>query len=174
MVSTSTASGPSKDALTGLDRWRETLGLVLSNRSTDDSQALNALGKLLSGYGRAEAAHICFLFARTYSVFGGIDDPQSSIVLVGSDHLRQPYEFDKEMEPILLSELYEYGMSLSSTSNTASSSPHLSVYKTAACYNSGGVRLPGESPAILRSHRFFYYVSDSKIPIPPRASCICP
>lgn len=129
MVSTSTASGPSKDALDGLDRWRETLGLVLSNRSIDDSQALNALGKLLSGYGRAEAAHICFLFARTYSVFGGIDDPQSSIVLVGSDHLRQPYEFDKEMEPILLSEVFEYGMSLSSTSNTASSSPHLSIYK---------------------------------------------
>ena len=129
MVSTSTAAGPSKDALDGLDRWRETLGLVLSNRSTDDSQALNALGKLLSGYGRAEAAHICYLFARTYSVFGGIDDSQSSIVLVGSDHLRQPYEFDKEMEPILLSEVFEYGMSLSSTSNIALSSPHLSVYK---------------------------------------------
>jgi hypothetical protein len=129
MVSTSAASGPSKDALDGLDRWRETLGLVLSNRSTDDSQALNALGKLLAGYGRAEAAHICFLFARSYSVFGGIDDPQASIVLVGSDHLRQPYEFDREMEPILLSEVFEYGTSLSSTSNTTSSSPHLSVYK---------------------------------------------
>jgi hypothetical protein len=129
MVSTSAATGPSKDALDGLDRWRETLGLVLSNRSIDDSQALNALGKLLAGYGRAEAAHICFLFARSYSVFGGIDDPQASIVLVGSDHLRQPYVFDKEMESILLSEVFEYGTSLSSTSNTMSSSPHLSVYK---------------------------------------------
>jgi hypothetical protein len=129
MVSTSTSSSPSKDALDGLDRWRETLGLVLSNRSAEDSQALNALGKLLSGYGRAEAAHICYLFARTYSIFGGIDDPQSSIVLVGSDHLRQPYEFDKEMEPILLSEVFEYGMSLSSTSNMTLSSPHLSIYK---------------------------------------------
>ncbi|KAG0648532.1 transport sec16 [Hyphodiscus hymeniophilus] len=109
--------------------WRETLGLVLSNRSPDDSQALNALGKLLAGYGRAEAAHICFLFARSYSVFGGIDDPQASIVLVGSDHLRQPYEFDKELEPILLSEVFEYGMSLSSASKTSSTSPHLSVYK---------------------------------------------
>jgi len=129
MVSTSNTGGPSKDALDGLDRWRETLGLVLSNRSMDDSQALNALGKLLSGYGRAEAAHICFLFARAYSVFGGIDDPSANIVLVGSDHLRQPYEFDKEMEPILLSEVYEYGISLSSTSNIAVSSPHLSAYK---------------------------------------------
>lgn len=129
MVSTSNATGPSKDALDGLDRWRETLGLVLSNRSTDDSQALNALGKLLSGYGRVEAAHICFLFARTHAPFGGIDDPLASIVLIGSDHLRQPYEFDKELEPILLSEVFEYGLSLSSTSNVAISSPHLAIYK---------------------------------------------
>jgi hypothetical protein len=129
MVSTANAAGPAKDALDGLDRWRETLGLVLSNRSTDDSLALNALGKLLSGYGRAEAAHICFLFARTHSIFGGIDDPQASIVLVGSDHMHQPYEFDREIEPILLSEVYEYGMSLSSTSNVAISSPHLAIYK---------------------------------------------
>jgi COPII coat assembly protein SEC16 len=129
MVSTSNAAGPSRDALDGLDRWRETLGLVLSNRSVDDSLALNALGKLLSGYGRAEAAHICFLFARSHSVFGGIDDPSSTIVLVGSDHLRQPHDFDREMEPILLSEVFEYGMALSNTSNLAISIPHLSVYK---------------------------------------------
>lgn len=129
MVSTSNVVGPSKDALDGLDRWRETLGLVLSNRSIDDIQALNSLGKLLSGYGRAEAAHICFLFARNVSVFGGIDDPAASMVLVGSDHLRQPYEFDKEMEPILLSEVFEYGLSLSNTSNVPASTAHLSIYK---------------------------------------------
>ncbi|KAG9228546.1 Sec23-binding domain of Sec16-domain-containing protein [Amylocarpus encephaloides] len=129
MVSTSNSAGPSKDAMDGLDRWRETLGLVLSNRSVDDVEALSALGKLLSGYGRAEAAHICFLFARSSSQFGGIDDPASNMVLVGSDHLRQPYEFDKEMEPILLSEVFEYGMSLSVTANVAMIFPHLSVYK---------------------------------------------
>ncbi|KAE8444121.1 hypothetical protein EG329_000903 [Mollisiaceae sp. DMI_Dod_QoI] len=129
MVSTSNASGPSKDALEGLDRWRETLGLVLSNRSPDDNQALNALGKLLSSYGRAEAAHICFLFARSLSIFGGIDDPQASIVLVGSDQLRQPYDFDREMEPILLSEVFEFGMSLANPSAITPSTPHLAVYK---------------------------------------------
>ncbi|PVH75739.1 hypothetical protein DL98DRAFT_657921 [Cadophora sp. DSE1049] len=129
MVSASNGTGPSKGALDGLDRWRETLGLVLSNRSTDDSKALNALGKLLSGYGRAEAAHICFLFARSLSIFGGVDDPQASIVLVGSDQLRQPYDFDRELEPVLLSEVFEYGMSLSSISTITISSPHLAVYK---------------------------------------------
>lgn len=129
MVSTSTSLSASKDALDGLDRWRETLGLVLSNRSTDDSKALTALGKLLSGYGRAEAAHICYLFARNTSVFGGIDDPSTNMVLVGSDHLRQPFDFDRELEPVLLSEVYEYGLSLSNTSSIVTSSPHLAVYK---------------------------------------------
>lgn len=126
MVSTSTAQGPSKDALDGLDRWRETLCLVLGNRSTNDSQALKSLGNLLSGYGRAEAAHICYLFARSHTVFGGVDDPASSIVLIGSDHLRQPFDFDNELEPILLTEVYEYGLSLSSTSVLM---PHLGIYK---------------------------------------------
>jgi hypothetical protein len=129
LVSTSDTAGPSKDALHGLDRWRETLGLVLSNRSFDDNKALNALGKLLSGYGRAEAGHICFLFARSHSIFGGIDDPASNVVLVGSDHIRQPHEFDKEMEPILLTEVSEYGLSLANTANVAILTSHLSVYK---------------------------------------------
>jgi len=129
MVSTLNTSGPSKSALDGLDRWRETLSLVLSNRSAEDVQAINALGKLLSGYGRAEAAHICFMFARGFSIFGGVDDPSSNIVLVGYDHLRQPFEFNKELEPTLLSEVYEYGLSLSGTSNVSFSAPHLAVYK---------------------------------------------
>lgn len=129
MISTSAASGPSKNSLDGLDHWRETLGLILSNRSPGDNQAINALGKLLSGYGRVEAAHICFIFARSHSVFGGVDDPLSNFVLVGSDHLQQPLEFDREIEPILLSEIYEYGLSLSSTSNIGFSAPHLVIYK---------------------------------------------
>lgn len=129
MVSTSTLSGPSRDALEGLDRWRETLALVLSNRSLDDNQAIAALGRLLSGYGRAEAAHICFMFARNNAVFGGLDDPSSNLVLVGSVHLQQSDELGKEMEPILLSEVYEYGLSLSSTSNLSTYMPHLAAYK---------------------------------------------
>ncbi|KAI1008048.1 COPII coat assembly protein [Podosphaera aphanis] len=129
MVSTSSGAGPSKDGLTGLDGWRETLSLVISNRSTEDTRALTALGKLLSGYGRVEAAHICFLFARNLAVFSGIDDPLSTIVLVGSDHSRLPYDFDRELEPVLLSEVFEYGMSLSNPASIVASSPHLSVYK---------------------------------------------
>lgn len=128
MVATST--GPvSSGGLEGLEQWRETLTLVLSNRSTGDVQALNSLGGLLSGYGRAEAAHICFIFARSAAVFGGLDDPSAQFVLVGADHRTQSQQFFKETEALLLSEVYEYGLSLSGTPSLANGVPHLAVYK---------------------------------------------
>lgn len=124
------STGPvSNSTLEGLEKWRETLTLILSNRSTGDAQALNSLGNLLSGYGRAEAAHICFLFARSATVFGGLDDPRSQFVLVGADHRTQSQQFFKETEALLLSEVYEYGLSLTGSASLASGVPHLSVYK---------------------------------------------
>jgi hypothetical protein len=121
--------GAAKDVTEGLDKWRETLSLILSNRSADDTRAMNSLGSLLSSYGRAEAAHICFIFARNQAVFGGLDDPNSNFVLVGSDHRRQAEQFAKEAEPLLLSEVYEYGLSLAGGSNVTVNSPHLAGYK---------------------------------------------
>ncbi|KAM0285190.1 hypothetical protein ACHAQH_001621 [Verticillium albo-atrum] len=128
LMNTAATAEPAKDALDGLDKWRETLGLVLSNRSPDDTKALSALGDLLSTYGRAEAAHICFLFARKTSVFGGLDDQTASFVLVGADHKTQAEQFGKETEALLLSEVFEYGLSLANGANWAGV-PHLAAYK---------------------------------------------
>ncbi|KAI1480216.1 Sec23-binding domain of Sec16-domain-containing protein [Daldinia eschscholtzii] len=129
LISTSASVGASQDALAGLDKWRETLGLVLSNRSFGDAQALKSLGNLLSGYGRAEAAHICYIFARNCAIFGGLDDPNVNFVLVGADHRRQADQFGKETEALQLSEVYEYGLSLAGGSNAVQSCPHLAAYK---------------------------------------------
>lgn len=129
LMSTSASIGASQDALAGLDKWRETLGLILSNRSFGDAQALKALGNLLSGYGRAEAAHICYIFARNSAVFGGLDDPNVNFVLVGADHRRQADQFAKETEALQLSEVYEFGLALAGGSNVAHSCSHLAAYK---------------------------------------------
>ena len=128
LMSTST-SGTSQDVLAGLDKWRETLGMILSNRRQGDGQALRSLGNLLSGYGRAEAAHICFIFARNFATFGGLDDPNAHFVLVGADHRRQSDQFAKETEALQLSEVYEYGLSLAPGSNVAYTCAHLAAYK---------------------------------------------
>ncbi|KAL7795423.1 SEC16 protein [Trichoderma ceciliae] len=129
LVSTGPSSEPAKDAMEGLDKWRETLTLVLSNRSADDIHGLNALGKLLSSYGRAEAAHICFMFSRQISVHGGFDDPNVDFVLLGSDHRQKSHQIAKDTEALQLSEVYEYGLSLSGTASAAAGAPHLAAYK---------------------------------------------
>jgi COPII coat assembly protein SEC16 len=130
LMSTSAASNQqTDDALSGLDKWRETLGLILSNRSNSDVVAITSLGNLLSGYGRAEAAHVCFIFARKHAVFGGLDDPNAHFVLVGADHKRQADQFAKDAEALLLSEVYEYGLSLASGATVSQTCSHLAGYK---------------------------------------------
>lgn len=132
MVSTD-GNGSTKNVLQGLDRWRETLLLVLSNRSEGDVQALISLGKLLAGYGRVEAAHICYIFARSSAHIGGVDDPQSDVVLIGADHRSTPLDVGRDLESVLLTEVYEFALSLSA-SNSSTSLPHLQTYKLAHAY----------------------------------------
>ncbi len=129
LMSTEASAGPSRDVMDGLDKWRETVSLILSNRSKDDVQGLHSLGKLLSSYGRAEAAQICFVFSRAISVFGGLDDPKADFVLLGADHHKQSDQFAKETEALQLSEVYEYGLTLSGAVNFAAGAPHLAAYK---------------------------------------------
>ncbi|KAF2016741.1 hypothetical protein BU24DRAFT_209313 [Aaosphaeria arxii CBS 175.79] len=132
MISTDGA-GSNQDALQGLDKWRETLSLILKNRSEGDNAALLSLGRLLAGYGRVEAAHICFIFGRSMAYLGGVDDQQSDIVLVGADHRAYPLDVGIDVEPILLTEIYEFALSLAATTGSHVI-PHLQNYKLAHAY----------------------------------------
>jgi hypothetical protein len=127
MINKVDGQGASKDALAGLESWKDTLGLVLSNRSTGDHQALLALGRLLLSYGRIEAAHICLIFSRA-SVFGGPDDPNASIALLGVDHVHSAPTSLLDDDAILLTEAYEYATSVLAASPT-STLPHLLAFK---------------------------------------------
>ncbi|MCJ1318290.1 vesicle coat component [Xylographa vitiligo] len=129
MISKTSASGPVKNALEGLDRWRETLSLILSNRSADDSNALLALGRLLANYGRIEAAHICYIFSKSSGLFGGPDDPQASIALLGADHAKQPFDYGRDIDSILLTEIYEYAFAVLAPSSGPTVAPHLQAHK---------------------------------------------
>lgn len=128
--------GVSKNTVDGLDRWRETLGLILNNRSPDDHQALSAMGQLLASYGRIEASHVCLLFAKAFSqrpIFGGADDPQSSVVLLGTDHLRFPSTFFHDEDAIALTEVYEFATTVLAGTTTAAL-PYLQAYKLQHAY----------------------------------------
>ena len=129
MVSKTAGTGPAKNALEGLDRWRETVALILSNRSGDDGKALVSLGQLLASYGRTEAAHICYIFANSPGLFGGSDDAQVSVALLGADHLQYPFDFGRDFDSIVLTEVYDFARTVLSPSTVATVSPHLQSYK---------------------------------------------
>ncbi|KAL1955829.1 hypothetical protein VTO42DRAFT_8068 [Malbranchea cinnamomea] len=129
-VSRNTGTGPAKNALDGLNKWRETLTLILSNRNSQDRQALLALSRLLGSYGRTEASHICALFARTTAnpVVGGIHEPHSAIVLLGVDHHHHPFTFVNDRNSWLLTEVYEFAVSVLA-GYPSSILPHLQPFK---------------------------------------------
>ena len=110
MVSKTAGSNLAKNALDGLNRWRETLSMVLSNRSAEDSRSLASLGQLLLSYGRTEAAHICYLFARIPGNVSGADDPQAAIVLLGENHKQRPFDYAHDLYSVLLTEIYEFAI----------------------------------------------------------------
>lgn len=130
MMSKNPGAGPAKNTLDGLNKWRETLTLVLSNRSSQYQQALLALSKLLASYGRVEASHICALFAKSGAtpIFGGIQDPHSAIVLLGADHGHYPSTFMNDRDLWRLSEVYEFATSVLAGS-PSSVLPHLQSFK---------------------------------------------
>ncbi|KAF2128715.1 hypothetical protein P153DRAFT_367072 [Dothidotthia symphoricarpi CBS 119687] len=129
MVSTDGA-GAAQNTQQGLNKWRETVALVLNNRSEGDASALLSLGKLLEQYGRVEAAHLCFIFARSVVHISGVDDAQSHIVLVGANHHQNPLELGVDLDAVLLTEVYEFALSLSAHGSSPAI-PHLQVYKLA-------------------------------------------
>lgn len=129
LISKNATTGPTKNALDGLDRWRETLTLILSNRSGDEGRALVSLGQLLAGYGRIEAAHICYIFAKSPGLFGGPDDSQVNVALLGADHLQKPFDYGRDLDCILLTEVYDFAQTVLTQSSAATVSPHLQSYK---------------------------------------------
>lgn len=129
MVSKAPAVGPTKNALAGLDRWRETLALILSNRTQDDGKALVALGRLLSNYGRIEAAHICYMFAKSPGLFGGADDPHVGVALLGADHVQHPFDYCRNLDSILLTEVYDFATTVLVSSTVTAVFPHMQSYK---------------------------------------------
>lgn len=150
MVSKVDTTGPTKNALEGLNRWKETLSLILNNRSQGDHQALTVLGKLLEDYNRIEAAHICYLFSRNPLkpvIFGGFDEEHTTVVLLGANHKAQPTDFGRDQEAILLTEVFEFATSVLASGSPSAAMPHLSVYKLqrAILLSEGGRKVEAQS-----------------------------
>ncbi|KAF3931502.1 hypothetical protein ABW19_dt0205313 [Dactylella cylindrospora] len=129
MMST-TGNNSNGNALEGLEKWRETLGLMLSNRSNNDIEAIAKLGSLLESYNRIEAAHVCYLFAMPAAMFSGAEESSKSIfTLLGANHVNNPFNYGRDLDAIILSEIYEFALSLLPGAPTLTTLPHLLPFK---------------------------------------------
>lgn len=133
MVSKS-GSASSQNALAGLDRWQETLALIVGNRTAGDAKALVSLGELLANYGRAEAAHLCYIIAKVPGIFSGLEDPQAHAVLLGANHRQQNADIHRDTEAILLTEVYEFAVNVLAGGNNSVPMTHLAPYKLQHAY----------------------------------------
>ncbi|KAK4691268.1 COPII coat assembly protein SEC16, partial [Lecanoromycetidae sp. Uapishka_2] len=52
-----------------------------------------------------------------------------SVALLGADHLQRPSDYDRDLDSILLTEVYDFARTVLSPSSVATVSPHLQSYK---------------------------------------------
>lgn len=112
-----------------LGQWRDTLVMILSNRTSGDQTAISSLGDLLLKEGWVEAAHICYLLSPQNSVHSGPDAQGNRLVLIGADaNPHSSFPFYKNVEAFQKTEIYEFACALRSAGATGGL-PFLQSYK---------------------------------------------
>ncbi|KAJ7709887.1 Sec23-binding domain of Sec16-domain-containing protein [Mycena rosella] len=113
--------------------WAETVAMMLSSPLTSDtSAALTALGDQLLSHQWVEAAHACYLLSPQTSPVGGIGNPSARIVLLGSRSPQVWPSFYKDSDPVIFTEILEFGLSLASPvkgQDAFYGLPHLQAYR---------------------------------------------
>ncbi|OLL24933.1 COPII coat assembly protein sec16 [Neolecta irregularis DAH-3] len=107
-----------------LDRWRETLTMILANKTAGDTEAIAALGTQLEFN---FLIYISYILSRDVSTFEAIDAPKKNMVLVGASHEKYPFDFYRDHDAIKLSEIYELVKCNGPTGMQGI--PHLQAYK---------------------------------------------
>ncbi|KAK9766027.1 hypothetical protein K7432_005196 [Basidiobolus ranarum] len=111
-----------------LSKWRETVAMILANRTAGDSMALTSLGDLLRSHGWTNAAHVCYLLSPQSSIHSGVDTPSVKTVLFGVDHITYPSSFARDQDALDRTEIYEHAISLR-PSSPVNGLPFLQSYK---------------------------------------------
>ncbi|GAA6050336.1 hypothetical protein JCM3770_002969 [Rhodotorula araucariae] len=93
-----------------LEKWQDTVGMIVANRTAGDAGALTSLGDALNANGWTDAAHICYLLSPQTSLAMGLGLPGSRITLLGSTPTAADHGID--LESIQLTELVEFALSL--------------------------------------------------------------
>ncbi|KZT09428.1 uncharacterized protein LAESUDRAFT_735142 [Laetiporus sulphureus 93-53] len=115
-----------------LVRWPETSAMMFASPLTlETSSALTALGDQLAVNQWYEAAHACYLLSPQTSPIGGVGS-SSRVVLIGAENPATSSMFVKDPDPIILSEIVEFAMSLAAPTKGQDAFvglPHLQPYR---------------------------------------------
>jgi hypothetical protein len=107
-------------------RWKEILGMILSNRTPNDITAIVSLGDTLLSSGKLFAAHLCYLFSP--SSISGLGNKNTKAVILGADHLKNK-KFYQDLSAFEMTEFLEYMYYLAN--KNLSTMPHFQAYKLA-------------------------------------------
>ncbi|RIA82559.1 Sec23-binding domain of Sec16-domain-containing protein, partial [Glomus cerebriforme] len=120
----------SSDLIAPLDsliKWRETIAMILANRSPGDNQAISALGDMLKDYGWINASHVCYILSPNASIISGFDAPNVRFTLLSNDYINSlSINNFYDWRSLRMTEIYEFGLSLNSNDGGL---PHLQAYK---------------------------------------------
>ncbi|KAL9938014.1 hypothetical protein V8E36_003559 [Tilletia maclaganii] len=112
--------------------WRNSAAAVVANRSAGDSAVLTAIGDGLLVSESIEAAHVCYLLSPQTSTIGGVDTPGARATLIGGHNPRASVLYLRDLDSILLTEVYEFAQSLLPTvkgQEAFNGLPHLQAYR---------------------------------------------
>ncbi|KAH7871832.1 Sec23-binding domain of Sec16-domain-containing protein [Lentinula edodes] len=116
-----------------LSKWAEIVAMMLSSTvNAETSATMTALGDQLAGNGWTEAAHVCYLLSPQTSTVAGSQHPSARIVLLGARNPHLSSNFLSDPDPIILSEIHEFALSLAPVSKGQEAFgglPHLQVYR---------------------------------------------
>ncbi|KAI9197491.1 Sec23-binding domain of Sec16-domain-containing protein, partial [Polychytrium aggregatum] len=105
-----------------LAAWKETVAMILSNRTAGDLHVISAFGDLLKMHGCSMAAHICYFMTPGQSLLSGWDQPGAKLTLVGADSSAAVH---RHIEAIQATEILEH----IHITNGAICLPHFQAYK---------------------------------------------
>ncbi|KAK0561903.1 hypothetical protein OC844_002962 [Tilletia horrida] len=128
----SLANGAAQPGSQPASGWRDSAAAIIANRSAGDSGVLTAMGDglLLSEF--IEAAHVCYLLSPQTSTIGGVDTPGVRATLIGGHNPRASVLYLRDLDSILLTEVYEFIQSLLPTvkgQEVFNGLPHLQAFR---------------------------------------------
>ncbi|CAH0559554.1 unnamed protein product [Brassicogethes aeneus] len=127
--------------------WRPHLAMILSNsnhRPELNCKAITLLGDTLSHRGALYAAQFCYLMSDVG--FGGRDDPEARVTLLGADRRAKDLARFATNEAVHMTEIYEYACSLNDPQFVI---PEFQVYKYLVATRLADRGLPEKSLSYL-------------------------